>query len=344
MAYPPFAYPLLREVDFGVPQACVRARASSATLCSVHVLRVFLCMFYIKKGIWYVSNGLGYMSATYPNPYPPCHCTPLMTILNFKAGPQSTQVWFCFVRNVGVRVLDSCSWPGGFRKTCRATLSAAGADSAEDATSSNNSQEPSVGSRSGILSGRAEAAERAQNADFHRKPQTSADSPLNAHSSTPAPPRGRKLRPRSEKNSDQNPDHPRLCMKTRERRNSDHGLSFWGVFGVGVDEGVSTPSPGISSVWRAQETADCQSLGSFAFSELQAHRVSPLLSRSKDNHPQREHTNLGVFVRNVHWRVPNPPCANPLVAERAFPTSDYWGCTGVARCAEEMTGICRDFQ
>ena len=36
------------------------------------------------------------------------------------------------------------------------------------------------------------------------------------------------------------------------------------------------------------------------------------------------------------WRVPNPLCANPLVAERAFPTSDYWGRTGVARCASEM--------
>ena len=37
----------------GVPQAYVRARASSATLGSVHVLlrRVFLCIFYIKKGI-----------------------------------------------------------------------------------------------------------------------------------------------------------------------------------------------------------------------------------------------------------------------------------------------------
>ena len=45
-----------------------------------------------------------------------------------------------------------------------------------------------------------------------------------------------------------------------------------------------------------------------------------------------------------NWRVPNPPGANPLVAERAFPTSDYWGRTGVARCAEERTGICRDFQ
>ena len=33
----------------GVPQAYVRARASSATLCSVHVLRVFLCIFYFSK-------------------------------------------------------------------------------------------------------------------------------------------------------------------------------------------------------------------------------------------------------------------------------------------------------
>ena len=31
-----------------------------------------------------------------------------------------------------------------------------------------------------------------------------------------------------------------------------------------------------------------------------------------------------------------PLGANPLVAEKAFPTSDYWGRTGVARCAEEM--------
>ena len=52
-------------------------------------------------------------------------------------------------------------------------------------------------------------------------------------------PRRRKLRPWSEKNSDQNSDHPRLCIywgkeKLRPwseflgRANSDHGLSFWG--------------------------------------------------------------------------------------------------------------------
>ena len=38
-------------IERGVPQAYVRARASSATLCSVHVFRVFLCIFFIKKGI-----------------------------------------------------------------------------------------------------------------------------------------------------------------------------------------------------------------------------------------------------------------------------------------------------
>ena len=57
-------------------------------------------------------------------------------------------------------------------------------------------------------------------------------------------PRGRKLRPRSEKNSDQNSDHPRLCIywgkeKLRPwseflgRENSDHGLSFGCFWGRG---------------------------------------------------------------------------------------------------------------
>ena len=43
-------------------------------------------------------------------------------------------------------------------------------------------------------------------------------------------PRGRKLRPWSEKNSDQNSDHPRLCIH-QGKENSDHGLNFgcfWG--------------------------------------------------------------------------------------------------------------------
>ena len=38
-------------IERGVPQAYVRARASSATPRSVHVLRVSLCNFDIKKGI-----------------------------------------------------------------------------------------------------------------------------------------------------------------------------------------------------------------------------------------------------------------------------------------------------
>ena len=43
-------------IERGVPQGYVRARVSSTTLCSVHFLRTFLCIFCIKKGIWYVSN------------------------------------------------------------------------------------------------------------------------------------------------------------------------------------------------------------------------------------------------------------------------------------------------
>ena len=59
----------------------------------------------------------------------------------------------------------------------------------------------------------------------------------------------------------------------------------------------------------------------------------------------RNFTQIPPHIRKSNFtRVPNPPGANPfkLVAERAFPASDYWGRTGVARCAEEMTGICRD--
>ena len=43
--------PNIGIIERGVPQAYVRARASSATLCSVHVLRVSLslCIFDIKR-------------------------------------------------------------------------------------------------------------------------------------------------------------------------------------------------------------------------------------------------------------------------------------------------------
>ena len=65
-------------IERGVPQAYVRARASSATLCSVHVLRVFFSVFSIWKGESDTyQNGLGCISDTYPNPYPPVTVPPL---------------------------------------------------------------------------------------------------------------------------------------------------------------------------------------------------------------------------------------------------------------------------
>ena len=65
-------------IEGGVPQAYIRARPSSATLCSVHVLRVFLCTLYTsKKGKSDTyQNGLGYISAPYPNPYAPVTVPP----------------------------------------------------------------------------------------------------------------------------------------------------------------------------------------------------------------------------------------------------------------------------
>ena len=64
-------------IERGVPQAYARARASSATLCSEHVLRIFLCVSISKRESDTYPNGLGYMSDTYPNPYPPATVPPL---------------------------------------------------------------------------------------------------------------------------------------------------------------------------------------------------------------------------------------------------------------------------
>ena len=69
-------------IERGVPQAYVRARASSETLRSVHVLRVFLCIFYIKMGIWYVSKRAWRHIWYVSKPVPPCNGTPLMIILS----------------------------------------------------------------------------------------------------------------------------------------------------------------------------------------------------------------------------------------------------------------------
>ena len=48
----------------GVPKAYVRTRASNATLCSVHVSRVFLCISLSKAESDTYQNGFGYISDT----------------------------------------------------------------------------------------------------------------------------------------------------------------------------------------------------------------------------------------------------------------------------------------
>ena len=70
-------YQWIGIIERGVPQAYVRARASSETLRSVHVSRVFLCISISKWEIDTYQNGLGYISDTYPNPYPPLTVPPL---------------------------------------------------------------------------------------------------------------------------------------------------------------------------------------------------------------------------------------------------------------------------
>ena len=76
-------YSILRGViERGLPQASVRACASTATLCSEHVLRVFLCIFFVKEGIRYVSKRAWIHIWCTSKPVPPCRGTPLMIILN----------------------------------------------------------------------------------------------------------------------------------------------------------------------------------------------------------------------------------------------------------------------
>ena len=88
----------------GVPQAYVHARASSAMLCSVHVLRVFLCIFSIKKGIWYVSKRAWIHIWYVSKPVPPCHGTALMIIL--KIYYQNS----CQSRFLGVYLVFEVFW------------------------------------------------------------------------------------------------------------------------------------------------------------------------------------------------------------------------------------------
>ena len=70
-------------IERGVPQAYVRAHASSETLRSVHVSRVFLCIFYIKMGNWYVSKRAWIHVWYVSKPVPPCDGTPLMITLRW---------------------------------------------------------------------------------------------------------------------------------------------------------------------------------------------------------------------------------------------------------------------
>ena len=65
-------------------------------------------------------------------------------------------------------------------------------------------------------------------------------------------------------------------------------------------------------------------------------KIGPDFPKIRTNFPK-------TFLENSVWRVPNTTDANALEAERAFPTSDYRGRTGVATCVEEMTDICFGF-
>ena len=113
-------------IERGVPQAYVCTRASSATLCSVHVLRfslsLSLCRVSIKRESDTYQNGLGYISDTYPNPYPLVTVSPLCDyILNTLAGftlwvkmitGRKNYFWIIFGGSTG----KSCKSPEGYYK------------------------------------------------------------------------------------------------------------------------------------------------------------------------------------------------------------------------------------
>ena len=123
----------------------------------------------------------------------------------------------------------------------------------------------------------------------------------------------------------------RLFLKSAHQKYPlKHGLK------LSCFKGYFQPLRLFVALWGFEKIALKYSLGIVKF-EI----ITNLFRKSKVCH--RAFLNVGDLnpgqQSGVHksWRVPNPPGANPLVAERAFPTSDYWGRTGVARCAEEMT-------
>ena len=63
-------------------------------------------------------------------------------------------------------------------------------------------------------------------------------------------------------------------------------------------------------------------------------RTVPVPVSVPEQVPEVLHSVPGKF----NWRLEclTPLVLTPLVAARAFSPSDYWGLTGVARCAEEM--------
>ena len=76
----------LSAVNIASERRCailVHSERGYRKLCSVHIQRVFLCIFDMKKGIWYISK-LAWIHIWYVSkPVPPCHGTPLMIILRY---------------------------------------------------------------------------------------------------------------------------------------------------------------------------------------------------------------------------------------------------------------------
>ena len=83
---------------------------------------------------------------------------------------------------------------------------------------------------------------------------------------------------------------------------------------------------------KAEKRAKKADFGRFPGQEAR-HPLNPHLL-----HPHLRQPKICPEISNS--RVPNPPGANPLLAERAFRASDYRG----LRCAGDMTGSCRHFQ
>ena len=101
---------LLGIIERGVPQAYVRARASSAALCLVHVLRVFLCNFDIKRRIWYVSKRAWIHIWYVSKPVPPFWRYPPYDYSNLIACKRTNcNLWFLIPEQAAENVWASCA-------------------------------------------------------------------------------------------------------------------------------------------------------------------------------------------------------------------------------------------